>query len=135
MHNTTIKERIKARRKELNLTQKQLADLVCVSPQVISNWERGYTPEIGNDDLSRLASALKTTADYLLGNDQHNQSSKNNNSEVEQLAKEIQNNPKYLELHRLVKDMPDYKIKEVLNFAKYTDLKGKDRGPADDDDF
>ncbi len=59
--------RIKQLRNNKGLTQKQLADMVSVSPQVISNWERAYTPGITQDDLSRLAAALDTTADYLTG--------------------------------------------------------------------
>lgn len=62
-----VKERIRKKRKELGLTQRDLADKISVSPQVISNWERGYTPEIGNDDLLNLAKALNVSTDYLLG--------------------------------------------------------------------
>lgn len=58
--------RIKEKRKELKLTQKDLADLVKVSSQVISNWERGYTTP-NTDDLSRLATALKVTPNFLIG--------------------------------------------------------------------
>lgn len=57
--------RIKEQRKLRRLTQKQLADKISVSPQVISNWERNYTKPNG-DDLSRLASALDCSIDYLL---------------------------------------------------------------------
>ncbi|WP_371374831.1 helix-turn-helix domain-containing protein [Sporomusa aerivorans] len=59
--------RVKQLRKNKGLTQKQLADMINVSPQVISNWERAYTPGISHDDLSRLASVLDTTTDYLTG--------------------------------------------------------------------
>lgn len=59
-------KRIKEKRKELKLTQKELADLVNVSSQVISNWERGYTTP-NTDDLSRLAAALKVTPNFLIG--------------------------------------------------------------------
>ena len=53
-----IGNRIKKYRKEVGLTQRELADKVHKSPQVISNWERGYTPNITNDDIVNLASAL-----------------------------------------------------------------------------
>ncbi|GGA31386.1 helix-turn-helix domain-containing protein [Psychrobacillus lasiicapitis] len=58
--------RIRQLRKELHLTQKQLADKINVSSQVISNWERGYT-EIGKEDLKELAKALDCSADYIIG--------------------------------------------------------------------
>ena len=61
-----ISTRIRTTRKKMHLTQKQLASKVNVSAQVISNWERGYTnPDY--DDVLRLAQALDTSADYLMG--------------------------------------------------------------------
>lgn len=67
--------------------------------------------------------------------DPKNSSEQHRNLEVEQLATELQTNPEYLELHRLMKNMPKKAAKEVLSFARYKDLEGKDRGPDDDDDF
>lgn len=58
--------RIKEQRKKMRYTQKLLADKVSVSPQVISNWERGYT-EPSADDISRLSETLECSSDYLLG--------------------------------------------------------------------
>lgn len=61
-----VHERIRSLRKERRLTQSMLAEKVGVSPQVVSNWERNYTsPDL--DDLTKIANALHTTADYLLG--------------------------------------------------------------------
>lgn len=61
-----VHERIRSLRKERHLTQTMLAEKVGVSAQVVSNWERNYTsPDL--DDLSKIANALHTTADYLLG--------------------------------------------------------------------
>lgn len=63
----SIGKRIKQSRKEKNLTQTELAKLVNVSSQVISNWEREYTSP-NNDDIARLSKALEVSADYLIGN-------------------------------------------------------------------
>ncbi|WP_079529985.1 helix-turn-helix domain-containing protein [Halobacillus hunanensis] len=61
-----IYQRIRSLRKERHLTQTMLAEKVGVSAQVVSNWERQYTsPDL--EDLSKIAYALRTTADYLLG--------------------------------------------------------------------
>ena len=67
LQDNIVSNRIRSQRKEKNMTQKDLATAVNVSPQVVSNWERGYTPEIGNDDLLSLSIALGVTTDYLLG--------------------------------------------------------------------
>lgn len=60
-----IGEQIKIRRKELRLTQTDLAKRIKVSKQVISNWEREYTYPDAND-ISSLAIGLDCTADFLL---------------------------------------------------------------------
>lgn len=61
----TVGQRIRKLRKENNWTQPQLASRVNVSPQVISNWERGYTrPDA--DDVARLAKVFNVKADYIL---------------------------------------------------------------------
>ncbi|MGE7840078.1 helix-turn-helix domain-containing protein [Lysinibacillus sp. NPDC093712] len=61
-----IGSRIKEQRKKLRYTQLQLAQKISVSPQVISNWERGYT-EPSADDIARLSITLSCPSDYLLG--------------------------------------------------------------------
>lgn len=62
----TIGDRIKELRKEKRLTQRELADKINVSSQVISNWERTYsTPDA--EDVKRLADALGTSVDYIIG--------------------------------------------------------------------
>lgn len=62
-----LNQRIKLRRKNMRLTQSELAKRINVSPQVVSNWERSYTTP-SSEDIKRLAEALDCTADFLLGN-------------------------------------------------------------------
>lgn len=61
-----IGERIKKARKDKGLTQEQLASLVNVSKQVISNWERGYTSTIPTDAITSLSKALDVSFSYLM---------------------------------------------------------------------
>lgn len=68
-----IGDRIKNIRKEINLTQKELADIVNVSSQVISNWEREYT-ELSADDVSRLIKALDVKHEDIFGHADNNKS-------------------------------------------------------------
>ena len=61
-------ERIAKARKAQGLTQDQLAEMLKVSPQAVSSWERDeYLPETKN--MIALADALDTTADALLQDD------------------------------------------------------------------
>ncbi len=64
----SIGSRIKARRKELGLTQTELGQRVHKSSQVISNWERGYTTGIAAEDLQHLANALSTDIAFFVPN-------------------------------------------------------------------
>lgn len=61
-----MSEKIKFYRKEKGLTQYQLGQLINKSSQVISNWERGYTTTINNDDIKKLSIALTVPVENLL---------------------------------------------------------------------
>lgn len=64
-----IGEKITKLRKNSNITQKELADLLNVSRQSISRWELGVSyPE--TDKLIKLSKILNCSIDYLL-NDNH----------------------------------------------------------------
>ena len=65
-------QRIRQERNKKGLTQLELARLINKSSQVISNWERGYTPTINQEDILRLANALEVSVDYLLGRGKNN---------------------------------------------------------------
>ncbi len=61
----TIGDRIRIRRKELNLTQLQLAEKLNVTDRAVSKWEKND----GNPDFSilpALANALDLSLDYLI---------------------------------------------------------------------
>ncbi len=58
--------RIKEKREEVGISQKELAEKVGVSPSAINQYEAGSkTPS--TDILKEIALALSTEADYLLG--------------------------------------------------------------------
>lgn len=58
--------RIKKFRRELGMSQKQLANLIGVSNSRVSNWEQGINrPDV--DILPMLCSVLKQTPSSLLG--------------------------------------------------------------------
>ena len=60
-----IGNRIRALRLERGLTQSEFADLLCISFQAVSNWERGITsPDL--DNIVRIAELFGTTVDELL---------------------------------------------------------------------
>ncbi len=59
-------ERLKELRKSMNLSQKQLADILQTNNSSICDWERGRSqPDL--QTLAKLARFFDITADYLLG--------------------------------------------------------------------
>jgi transcriptional regulator with XRE-family HTH domain len=60
--------RLKALRKRAHMTLEDVAALIGVSYQTISNWEKGITePDINS--IKKLASYFQVTTDYLLEQD------------------------------------------------------------------
>ena len=62
-----IPEVILRKRREKNLTQEELAAALGVSPQAVSNWERGGYPDITL--LPKIAAFFEITVDELIGSD------------------------------------------------------------------
>lgn len=68
MENSELKligQRIALRRKELNLTQEKIAELMNVSVQMVSNLERG-NKAIRIENLINLSKILNVSCDYIL---------------------------------------------------------------------
>lgn len=62
-----VGERISSLRKEQGITQKELADKLCITNKAVSKWETGDGfPDI--TILPELAKALNTSVDFLLAN-------------------------------------------------------------------
>lgn len=65
----SIGRKIAILRKEKNLTQMELADMLNISYQAVSNWERGETmPDISK--LPELSQIFNHSIDEILGNHQ-----------------------------------------------------------------
>ena len=60
-------EKLKTRRKELKLTQKDIADQLGISYQAYSAWERGVKKPT-QENLVKIAQVLNVSVDYLVGN-------------------------------------------------------------------
>lgn len=63
----TIGNKIKKLRKNLGLSQIDLADIIQVSKQTLYKYENGLVTNIPSDKLESLADALDTTPEYLMG--------------------------------------------------------------------
>ena len=78
---SNIGKRIQARRKQLGYTQEQLAEIMNVSIQMVSNLERG-NKAIRIDNLVALSEILSISTDYIL-------TGKENSSDIDTVALNI----------------------------------------------
>ena len=66
MSNLKIGDKIRAKRRERNLTQEELAEQLMVSAQAVSKWENGSSmPDISQ--VVPIANFFGVTTDYLFG--------------------------------------------------------------------
>ncbi|HBS1864235.1 helix-turn-helix domain-containing protein [Klebsiella pneumoniae] len=72
MNNVTPGDRIKNRRKELNLTQREVAKLAQVSHVSISKWESSDNEPRGQN-LFQLSKALRCSPTWILFGDENHQ--------------------------------------------------------------
>ena len=88
---STLNERIKSKRKELGLTQKELADMLSISDKTVSRWESGnQMPDAIL--IPDLAQHLQISLNELYGIAENSPTQTNENSNVEEtlLKKELQ---------------------------------------------
>ena len=113
-------ERIKELRKKSKLTQKQLAEKIHVSSQVISNWERGYsTPD--SEDVKKLAETLDCSVDQLLGRDEKKYPSWGDEAEFEAWVSDPTVNKFYKEFN----ESPEERKKALLAVWEILKTQGK----------
>jgi transcriptional regulator with XRE-family HTH domain len=70
----TLGTRLRRRREELGLSQRELARLIDTRQATISDLERGTLKNPGIDIIRRLGRALGVTSDYLIGMYEENES-------------------------------------------------------------
>ena len=63
----TTGERIRERRKELQLTHEQLAKKVGVQKAAVNKWEKGIVVNIKRDMIAKLCTCLDCSPSWLLG--------------------------------------------------------------------
>lgn len=93
LNSKTIGNKIAQARKELNLSQAELAQQVSISPQAVGKWERGESlPDILT--LNRLAEILGVDLNYFSDNFQNKETVTSFIKKNDEQTAEIQTNPK-----------------------------------------
>ena len=71
MNNNTFATRVKQLRIDNNLTQKDIAEKMSITPTGVSYWETGNAIP-SYETLKKLADLFNVSIDYLTGNESHN---------------------------------------------------------------
>ena len=64
---SVINSKLKNRRKELNLSMKEVAEYVGVSESTVSRWESGNIANMGRDKIYALSKILKISPAEVMG--------------------------------------------------------------------
>lgn len=80
-----IGKRIQNRRKQLGYTQEQLAEMMNVSVQMVSNLERG-NKAIRIDNLINISQIMNISTDYILTGKQNQQDISNLSEQISSLS-------------------------------------------------
>ena len=90
-----FKERLKQKRMEAGLTQVQLAEKAGVTARTIQNYELGNRKPSNMEVIQKIADALNTTTEYLLGSsgtyvvEAHEKGGSKAARDIEQLVSEV----------------------------------------------
>jgi len=124
----SIGDRIRDLRDRRGFKQQELADKIGVSRQVLSNWERGYTP-VDTEGVLSLVKHLETSVDYIMYG---RFMSDDTISPVEKIALALQDDEELLtffnelsirdDLRLLFKQTKDLKPKTIKRIIKYIKL-------------
>lgn len=120
----TTGDRIHFLRNNLQLTLQELGDKVGVGASTVRKWETGLIQSIRTDKIQKLAAALNTSVDYLMGwtdNSVNIGSVGTNNGVIGQNSGELHVSEEYskeeVELIRVYNALSVKDCSKLLNFA------------------
>ena len=118
----TIGDIIRNRRKELNMRQEDLAELVNTTKATVSRWESGDIANMRRDKIALLSEALQISPAVIMGWDEkafNKQSSGITSGEIE-----------FLSRYRKLDDDDRYYLDRVINGLLQDDKYKKDSNKA-----
>ena len=105
----TIGERIKLRRKELNISAVDLGKRLGVARSTIFRYESGFIEKLPVDSLKAIADALETTPEYLMGWDQIQ---KNNDIQTDIVVR-MRTDEEFFEVVKRIYELDREKLKSL----------------------
>ncbi len=117
---------LRARRKELGLTQAQVAKAVGVSEATVSRWETGDIAEVGSGKLPALARALQFSPAQLLGDN-------NEDDELASYLEQLRSRPEMRAFFSLAKNATRREVQDAMRIVEAY-FAGRTAGDSADDE-
>lgn len=111
-------EKIKALRTEKRLTQEELAEAVGTKKQTIHKYETGIITNIPASKIKLIADVLNTTPAYLMGWEDSDNKSDNNESELEEYLEELRTRPEMKMLFNLTKNATKEDVEKAVKIIE-----------------
>lgn len=107
---------LKQRRKELNMTMREVANKVGVSEATISRYESGHILHMGEDKIKRYAKALQVPPSSFIDDEDNEKNAPDNIKDVVEM---LPNGISINSFNSMLNDMTDTDIDSLLDFARY----------------
>jgi len=114
----TVGERIAARRKELNMTQEELAKKMGYKSKSSINKIEKESSNVPLTKLEKVAKALDCDPQYLMGWDEEEKPLVNNDPELTELLESVRDNPDLRMLFSVTKDATPEDIKKTIQIIQ-----------------
>lgn len=112
----TLGQKLKARRKELNLTQGQVAKKVGVAIQTIYKYENEIVTNMPLDRLEIIANALDVTPAYLMGWEDITPETEKKNDAIADIILRLRTDNNYLEVVQSLSELSPEQLSAVKSF-------------------
>lgn len=116
-----VKDIIRQRREELNLTYEQLGNMVGVGKSTVRKWETGMIENMRRDNIVALAKALNISPAIIMGWDALEEISSNDVINLSKDEKTLLDN--YNQLNDLGKKEANKRVAELTEINAYRDVK------------
>ncbi len=114
-------EKIRYLRKKYNLTLEEVGNIVGVGKSTVRKWESGEIANMRRDKIAKLAEALHTTPAYLMGWDEEEASTADEDGTaayISELTETLYRRPGMRILFDAAKDAPDDVLQKTADLLE-----------------
>lgn len=114
------KNNLRQRRKELGLTQLDVAKAVGVSEATVSRWESGNIAEVGSGKIAALAGVLQLQPSQLLGTAQNvpNTPAKNQQDDLSSYLEQLRTRPEMRAFFSLAQNATKRDVEDAMHIVE-----------------